>query len=275
MYINISETAGFVYPYDKSYDRLSPRTPKPLQVIERAIYNPTTTDDPTMEHLSESNAATVFATDSILSMMMCANRSVYPWDIVVVRDGDKVYFDKRPESAFDYVTVNENAVEPPLEVAEGAKDQFNTAGQLSSEATFIINNFAQQVLKERDKYEFSNPNPFNVEDEETETLASRGYRYRKFDLSMAEDDTPLVLIVRTEVDGVLKSATGEDQFVTIKALNEFDSKSHAAIDWRSKLDSQRGAVVATEMKNNACKLARWAIQSILADAAFMKIGYFP
>jgi translation initiation factor 3 subunit D len=94
------ETAGFVYPYDKTYDRLSPRTPKPLQVIERAIYNPTTTDDPMMEQLSESNAATVFATDSILSMMMCANRSVYPWDIVVVREGDKVYFDKRPNSAF-------------------------------------------------------------------------------------------------------------------------------------------------------------------------------
>ena len=83
------------------------------------------------------------------------------------------------------------------------------------------------------------------------------------------------MIVRTEVDGVLKSSTGEDQFVTIKALNEFDSKSHSAIDWRSKLDSQRGAVVATEMKNNSCKLARWAIQSILADAAFMKIGYLP
>lgn len=97
---NGSETAGFVYPYDKSYDRISPRTPKPLQVIERAIYNPTTTDDPMMEQLSENNAATVFATDSILSMMMCATRSVYPWDIVVVRDGDKVYFDKRPNSAF-------------------------------------------------------------------------------------------------------------------------------------------------------------------------------
>jgi translation initiation factor 3 subunit D len=53
-----------------------------------------------MEQLSESNSATVFATDSILSMMMCATRSVYPWDIVVVRDGDKLYFDKRPDSAF-------------------------------------------------------------------------------------------------------------------------------------------------------------------------------
>jgi translation initiation factor 3 subunit D len=174
------------------------------------------------------------------------------------------------------VTVNENAVEAPLEVAEGTKDQLNTASQLSSEATFIIGNFAQQSLKESpsERHEFQNPNPFNVDDEDPETLASRGYRYRKFDLSISEDENPVTLIVRTEVDGVVKSATGEDQFITIKALNEFDPKSHAAIDWRSKLDSQRGAVVATEMKNNSCKLARWAIQSILADAAFMKIGYF-
>jgi translation initiation factor 3 subunit D len=172
----------------------------------------------------------------------------------------------------DYVTVNENAVEPPLEVAEGTKDQINTASQLSNEATFIINNFAQQALNPSEKYEFQNPNPFNVDDEDPESLASRGYRYRKFDLTSSEDESPVTLIVRTEVDGFLKSATGEEQFVTIKALNEFDSKSHNAIDWRSKLDSQRGAVVATEMKNNSCKLARWAIQSILADAAFMKIG---
>jgi len=44
-------------------------------------------------------------------------------------------------------------------------------------------------------------------------------------------------------------------------------------DWRSRLDSQRGAVVATEMKNNSCKLAKWAVQSVLAGAEQMKIGY--
>ena len=261
--------------------------PKPLQVIERTIYNPTTTEDPMMETLSANNAATVFATESILSMMMCANRSVYPWDIIIIRDGDKVYFDKRPKSVvgmrplisrfltIDYVTVNENAAEPPPEVADGVKDQINTASQLSEEATFIITNFAQQCLKESptEKYEFENPNPFNVDDEEPETLASRGYRYRKFDLTLPDDQSPVTLIVRAEIDGFIKSATGEDQFITIKALNEFDPKSHSSIDWRSKLDSQRGAVVATEMKNNSCKLSRWAIQSILADAAFMKIGY--
>lgn len=28
---------------------------------------------------------------------MCSTRSIYPWDIVVVKDGDRVYFDKRDD----------------------------------------------------------------------------------------------------------------------------------------------------------------------------------
>ena len=34
------------------------------------------------------------------------------------------------------------------------------------------------------------------------------------------------------------------------------------VDWRQKLDSQRGAVVATELKNNSCKLAKWTVSVI-------------
>ena len=32
------------------------------------------------------------------------------------------------------------------------------------------------------------------------------------------------------------------------------------VDWRQKLDTQRGAVLANELKNNACKLAKWTVQ---------------
>jgi translation initiation factor 3 subunit D len=96
-------------------------------------------------------------------------------------------------------------------------------------------------------------------------------------LSLERDEEPLHLIVRTELDAVVKNnISGEDQFLTIKALNEFDTKaqgSGGALDWRSKLASQRGAVVATEMKNNSCKLARWTTQSILAKADQMKLGF--
>lgn len=148
---------------------------------------------------------------------------------------------------------------------------------MSLEATYINQNFAFQVVREDPsaRLELDHPNPFYSSDE-TEPLASCAYRYRKFDLSIT-DDEDVQIIVRTEVDSFIKSdKTGEeDTFITIKTLNEFDSRSQGsggAPEWRSKLDSQRGAVVATEMKNNSSKLARWAVQSILAGAEQMKMG---
>merc|ERR1712061_517340 len=45
------------------------------------------------------------------------------------------------------------------------------------------------------------------------------------------------------------------------------------VDWRQKVDTQRGAVLANELKNNACKLAKWTVQSILAGADNLKFGY--
>jgi Eukaryotic translation initiation factor 3 subunit 7 (eIF-3) len=59
---------------------------------------------------------------------------------------------------------------------------------------------------------------------------------------------------------------GEKQYMTAYALNEWDSKLAGAVEWRQKIDSQRGAVLATELKNNSAKLAKWTAQSIIAGA---------
>jgi Eukaryotic translation initiation factor 3 subunit 7 (eIF-3) len=59
---------------------------------------------------------------------------------------------------------------------------------------------------------------------------------------------------------------GEKQYMTAYALNEWDSKLAGANEWRQKIDSQRGAVLATELKNNSAKLAKWTAQSIIAGA---------
>ena len=40
-----------------------------------------------------------------------------------------------------------------------------------------------------------------------------------------------------------------------------------------KLDSQRAAVLATELQNNGAKVARWAAQTIIAGADLMHVGY--
>ena len=275
------DSYGFLYYYDRQYDKQpgAKTSEKKLTVVERAAYNVTTSHDPIINDLAEKDEATIFTTDNILSMLMCSPRSVYSWDLVMLRQGNKLFIDKREGSALDMVTVNENAADAPLETSEGNKDSMNSPGSLMLEATHINNVFPIQVVTESDaaKRDMPNDHPFYNAAEETDPPASKAYKYRRFDLSLERDEEPLHLIVRTELDAVVKNnISGDDQFLTIKALNEFDPKaqgSGGALDWRAKLGSQRGAVVATEMKNNSCKLARWTTQSILAKADQMKLGF--
>lgn len=222
---------------------------------------------------------------------MCAPRSVYPWDIVIIREGNNLFFDKRDGGPFDTVTVNENASDPPQDptppnpnnpaekVVVPETPSINSATSLSLEATYINQNFGFQSVIEKAPpaaVDFDHPNPFYGPDE-TEPLASCGYRYRVFDLGITEDED-IKICVRTEVDAYSPgggSPRDGHGLVTVRALNEFDTRAlgaGGAPDWRSKLDSQRGAVVATEMKNNSCKLAKWTVQSVLAGAELMKIG---
>lgn len=272
---------GFLYYYDRSFDKQpgAPNSVRKLQVLDRAAYNVSTSHDPIIQELADKDEASIFATDNILSMLMCAPRSIYSWDIVMVKQRNKIFIDKREGSSLDMVTVNENAADAPLEISEGNKDQINSPGALKEEATHINNVFPTQVVLESEtsKHDMNNEHPFYNAAEETDPPASKAYKYRRFDLSLEADAEPLHLIVRTEVDAVVKNnISGEDQMLVIKALNEFDNKaqgSGGALDWRSKLASQRGAVVATEMKNNSCKLARWTTQSILAKAHLMKLGF--
>lgn len=275
---------GFLYYYDRAYDKAPAKNmERKLQSLDRAAYNVTTSADPVIQEMAEKDEATIFATADILSMLMCAPRSVYSWDIVVVRQGNKIYLDKRDGASIDLVTVNENAADAPLEASEAGQtntkqDPINTPGALALEATVINHSMGLQTVTESDsaKVEFNHPNPFYNPSEETEPLASKAYKYRRFDLSLTEEE-PLHLVVRTEVDAVVKNPIrNEDQQLIIRALNEFDHKaqgSGGALDWRTKLSSQRGAVVATEMKNNSCKLARWTTQALLAKADMMKLGF--
>ncbi|WRT66990.1 eukaryotic translation initiation factor 3 subunit D [Kwoniella shivajii] len=262
---------GTVQAYDRAFDRINTRNEKPLEILDRVRYNTSTSDDPVIAQLSEKKAAQIFATDSILSVLMTAPRSVNSWDIIFERKGDQLFLDKRESGPFDYITVNENAADPPVDSDD--QTNINSAGSLSLEATYINQNFSSQVIQASSKPFTPKPNPFYSADIETEPLASTLYKYRKFDLSISEDET-FDIIVRTEADAYLGK---KDTLITVKALNEFDPRSQGGsgkpLDWRKNLDIQKGAIVASEMKNNSAKLARWAVQSILAGAELMKMGY--
>lgn len=264
-------TYGVLEFYDKTFDRVNIKNERPLQRVERIVHKVTTTDDPIIRELSKKRG-NVFATDSILATIMCCTRSNYSWDVVIEKVGNKLFMDKRDNTNFDMLTVNETAVDPPQEEAAS----LNSPNKLSLEATFINHNFSQQVLKSgpnEPKFAFANPNPFvgEPDDEEGDVpreVASVGYRYRSWNLNNG-----IELVARCEHDAVMIAPTGEKQFITIKALNEWDSKLANGVDWRQKLDTQRGAVLANELRNNACKLAKWTVQALLAGSDQVKFGY--
>lgn len=258
---------GALEYYDRMYDRVNCKQGKILQRINRVHHKVTTTDDPIIRKLSRTEG-NVFATDSIIATIMCAPRSVLSWDIVVQRVGDKLFFDKRDESDFDLLTVHETATEFPF--VDDPANNVNSPRHLALEATYINFNFSQQVLKMGEsKYELPNPNPF-VDKDEQQDVSSVAYRYRKWKLG---DD--VTLVVRCEHDAVTTSSPNDKpQFITIKAFNEWgDAKTTNTIDWRQKLDVQRGAVLASELKNNSNKLGKWTIQALLAGSDYIKFGY--
>lgn len=133
---------GSLEYYDKTYDRVNVKNEKPLQRIDRVFHTVTTTDDPVIRKLSKTEG-NVYATDAILATLMCCTRSNYSWDIVIDKIGDKLFFDKRDNTEFDLLTVNETSVEPPQD--DG--NSLNSPRNLALEATFINHNFSQQVLK--------------------------------------------------------------------------------------------------------------------------------
>lgn len=59
--------------------------------------------------------------------------------------------------------------------------------------------------------------------------------------------------------------------MNVKTFNEW--KMTPTMNWRQKLDSQRGAVLATELKNNGFKVARWTMSALMAGSSQLRLGY--
>jgi translation initiation factor 3 subunit D len=245
----------------------------------------------------------VVATDMMIATLMASPRSVYSWDLIVTKSDQCLVLDKRDDSKLDLFTVNENSNDPPTDQDES----MNTPSALSQEATVINQNFSQQVLEKAKPgksstnvvYKFPRAHPF-VTEPASETPASVGYRYRKFTLDN------ITLLIRCEVDGFLgaeeeekekekekereesrKSTGSSGQETTgsgaerggesvpplliIHALHEYDPRISG--DWRKRYEIQRGALLATEQKNNANRLARIAAQALLAGSQAVVLGF--
>ncbi|KAK9277667.1 hypothetical protein L1049_007214 [Liquidambar formosana] len=62
-----------------------------------------------IRQLANEDKATVFATYSILSTVMCAPTSVYSWDIEIQQVENKLFFNKRDGSQLDLLSVHKTS----------------------------------------------------------------------------------------------------------------------------------------------------------------------
>ncbi|CCH43125.1 hypothetical protein BN7_2672 [Wickerhamomyces ciferrii] len=254
------DSYGSVNLYNKKIER---NAGVPLKVIDRAFYNPSASDDPVIQSLHSQNIAKVYTTDSVITQLMCASRSVYSWDIVATKSNGTIFLDKRDGSSIDKITVDENAIDAPSDSLDA---NINNAENLSLEATYINQNFLANSVLDENVIKLNKPNPFHIDS--SEPLLSKGYKYKKFNLqSNAEDAEPLSIVVRTEFDS--KDHTS-NQTLAIKAVNEY---TNTGLDWKSKFTSQRGAIIAAELKNNNNKFSKWTNQAILAGVDTIKLGF--
>lgn len=168
---------GVLYYYDKALDKVSVKNAIPLQRCAGAYYTTSTTEDDVIHKLASRGEGNVFATSVILSTLMAATRSVYSWDLIAHRIGDKLFLDKRDTGSFlnpvDALTVSETAAEPPT---FDSSTSLNDAKDLSTEAFYINQNFRRQVLKRTERpltFEYSRA-PF--EDESPDARADCLYR---------------------------------------------------------------------------------------------------
>eukprot|EP01133_Synstelium_polycarpum_P004044 gene4044-4686_t len=250
-------TCGAVKYYNKSIERVTARDEKNLIRNDKMVPLISTSDDKVIrKNFTEGN---VYATDAILAMLMTANRSVYSWDIVVIRVGGKIFFEHRPGTS-DSITVNETS-----NAHYDDRDPINSPVALSNEAAVINQNYWQQVISHD-----ITPIKFESEldEEEYENCVTLGYRYMKWNLG---DD--ITVLARTEVDAAFQDSKENTKYILVKAINEFDPKREQSTDFRKNIDQQPASVLANEMKNNSNKFAKWSIQANLAGCEQINLGY--
>ena len=139
--------AGSLSSFDDEIDRISSKVPRKLKGTDASdFFFVSAKDDPVLQEAAQNDVGDVFVTDTVLSHLMAASRTVTPWDIVITYlPGGIIFLDSRDALEFELHTVNETAHVPPVEDPE----DINGQSQLSIEATTIHQNVTQQVRVER------------------------------------------------------------------------------------------------------------------------------
>lgn len=281
------EWRGTLGVYSKQADKISSKLPVPMQNLSSNFYYywVTTQDDEVIRDymLNGEKQVDIAATDQVLACLMAAPQSKYSWHLYVTKVEGKLIIDKANGSIVDLLTVNETSTEPPMQDAE---NRLNRPAALGFEAVKINQNLRQQVLIPGEVAATHPPAPFV---ERGDTPATIAYRYRLFTvpprIGLNTSRRSINILTRAEVYAKsssprvdLKETREGDNFmidgggyIYICALNEVEPKGQK--NWRSMLETQKGALLATEVRNNACKLRKFVTSAMIAGCDELRLGF--
>jgi len=260
-----------VHTYNSAWDSIQVKKPIALDTANVPVVpsnTSSTSEDAVMKELMASENSGVFITDIILATLMTSLRAIHPWDILITKDGEKIVFDKQPNSTLEMITVNENAAPEGLPEEEEREDSINGQRELAKEALRVNRSFRSRAATGDLCPEGVEMHPDDLQAESDRNCAYIGYKYRKWNLPGGAGNPPLPVIVRTEYDAYVRT---NDEFVLLRAVNEYDGRITGS--YRQKLENNRGQLLSTEAKNNACKLSKWALQAQLAGINSIRLGF--
>ncbi|ODV63243.1 eukaryotic translation initiation factor 3 subunit D [Ascoidea rubescens DSM 1968] len=265
---------------------------KPSSTVKTEYKSSTTSKDPILLQYAKENKSEVFITDTILSQIMSTLISNFSWDVVVTKKGNKLFFDKRLSST-NPITVDEN--DPGLSQASINIDaaDINSDVNLSNEASYLNNLLLSlsiipdaSTLK---KFELSTKE--FVQSENSKNFIPKSYSYKiiklpnltnkskkassklssYYDSESEEDENDFIkVLVRTESSAVQRIGSDVSP-IAIHAITQY--KTGSSLDWNTKLQLQKGAILAAELRKNINQFSKWTIESILSDVKLIKIGF--
>ena len=105
--VTVAAQCGTIYPYNHELDKSGTYKQIPVPEFSGKVYaNVPTLEDPVIRRLAQENKADIFCTEVAAAAIMTAPKSLYSWDVVIKKHGDKLFIDKRDDTnMLDYLTV--------------------------------------------------------------------------------------------------------------------------------------------------------------------------
>lgn len=103
---------GEIHAFNKEFDKSRTYKPYTLHPFTGQVFNNPTLEDPVIQRLAKENLADIFIAEVAAAAIMTAPKSMFSWDIIIRKHGDKVFIDKRDDpNMLDLLTVNETSHE--------------------------------------------------------------------------------------------------------------------------------------------------------------------